>query len=363
MDSNTYDIIIIGAGIAGLYAALELVKKFPRKRICLVDKYKFIGGRLFTYKGTIEGVSYQWEEGGARISTNHALMMHLMKKYKLTPVPISGKQLYKESGAHPLEPTLFDECRAIYLEPLEGLPASVLATTTIRGLLKQFVKPADMEAFLDRYPYRAEFNTMRADLGLPVFRGEFGPEEKYVVCKEGLSELIARMRADFEKRGGTLLVQHELVEMRENTRAVFKKGAPSEGESRPDVVLEAPTMVFALPSEALKRLGPFRKWDILRHLTMRPLLRAQTGNSGSPICRRLSRRSPCVSSFPRMSGMGPCKYRIRTRRTRNLSFVFWTKRAGRRNSEKYLWRIFGNCSGIALFRIPCLSRPILGRRG
>ena len=273
MDSNTYDIIIIGAGIAGLYAALELIKKFPKKRVCLVDKYKFIGGRLFTYKGTVNGVSYQWEEGGARISTNHAVMMHLMKKYKLTPVPISGKQLYKESGAYPLEPTLFDECRAIYLEPLEGLPASLLATTTIRGLLKQFVKPADMEAFLDRYPYRAEFNTMRADLALPVFRGEFGPEEKYVVCKEGLSELIARMRADFEKRGGTLLVQHELAEMRENTKAVFKKGAPSEGESRPDVVLEAPTMVFALPSEALKQLGPFRKWEILRHLTMRPLLR------------------------------------------------------------------------------------------
>lgn len=273
MSSDTYDTVIIGAGMAGLYVALELVKQGPKKRICLVDKYKFIGGRAFTYKGTVDGVQYQWEEGGARISTKHRLLMGLLKKYGLTTVPIEGSSQYKESGAYPIESPLFDECRAIFLEPLERLPADVLGQTTIRALLKRFVKPATLETFLNRYPYRAEFSTLRADMALRVFREEFGPNEKYVVCKEGLSELVSRMRADFLKRGGTLLLQHELVEMRDTTHAVFKKGAPSEGESRPDVVLEAPKFVFALPSEAIKRLAVFKDWATLGHLVMRPLLR------------------------------------------------------------------------------------------
>jgi len=273
MSSDTYDTVIIGAGMAGLYVAVELAKRGPKKRICLVDKYKFIGGRAFTYKGTVDGVQYQWEEGSARISTKHQLLMGLLKKYGLTTVPIEGTSQYKESGAYPIEPPLFDECRAIFLEPLERLPPDVLGQTTIRALLRRFVKPATLETFLNRYPYRAEFSTLRADLALRVFREEFGPNEKYVMCKEGLSELVARMRAEFLKRGGTLLLQHELVEMQDTTHAVFKKGAPSEGESRPDVVLEAPKFVFALPSEAIKRLAVFKDWTTLGHLVMRPLLR------------------------------------------------------------------------------------------
>jgi monoamine oxidase len=273
MNSNTYDIIIIGTGIAGLYTGLSLVKRLPKKRICLVDKYKFIGGRAFTYKGTIDGIQYQWEEGGARISIKHLLLMGLLKKYGLTTIPIEGSSQYKESGAHPIEPSLFDECRAIFLEPLDHLPESVLGQTTIRRLLRHFVKPAVLETFLNRYPYRAEFSTLRADLALRVFREEFGPQEKYVVCKEGLSELVSRMQAEFLKRGGTQLLQHELVEMQDNTHAIFKKGAPSEGESRPDIILEADKFVFALPSEALKRLPVFKSWATLGHLVMKPLLR------------------------------------------------------------------------------------------
>ena len=273
MSSDTYDIVIIGAGMAGLYTAVELAKRQPKRRICLVDKYKFIGGRAFTYKGTVNGVQYQWEEGGARISMKHKLLMGLFKKYGLTTVPIEGFSQYKESGAYPIEPPLFDECRAIFLEPLEHLPEPTLGQTTIQALLRRFVKPATLETFLNRYPYRAEFSTLRADLALQVFREEFGPNEKYVVCKEGLSELVARMQTDFLKRGGTLLTQHELLEMQDTTHAVFKKGPPSEGESRPDVVLDSPKFVFALPLEAIKRLTVFKNWATLNHLVMRPLLR------------------------------------------------------------------------------------------
>ena len=103
-NSNPYDICIIGAGIAGLYVATEMLKARPSLRLCILDKYKFLGGRSMTYQADISGVHYQWEEGAARISGRHANMMGLLQKYKLRTIPISGKYLYKESGAYPVEP-------------------------------------------------------------------------------------------------------------------------------------------------------------------------------------------------------------------------------------------------------------------
>jgi len=45
MDNKLYDYLIIGAGIAGLYTAYKLKKKYPNKKILVLEKEKRIGGR------------------------------------------------------------------------------------------------------------------------------------------------------------------------------------------------------------------------------------------------------------------------------------------------------------------------------
>jgi len=272
-NSNTYDICIIGAGIAGLYVATEMLKAQPKLRLCIADKYKFLGGRAITYRADISGVQYQWEEGAARISKRHHIMMGLLRKYKLGMIPIYGETLYKESGAYPVEQQLFNDIMPSVFEPLKELDESILDKTTIDSLLKSTMGAKEAAALCIRYPYRAELNVLRADIGLDLFANEFGPKEPYVVCKEGLGELITRMVADVEARKGVVLLQHQLIEMADSDRAIFKKGAPSEGDSRPDVEIAADCFVFALPSEALKRISQFTKWPVLKRIVMRPLLR------------------------------------------------------------------------------------------
>jgi len=242
-------------------------------KICIADKYKFLGGRVMTFRADISGVAYQWEEGAARISTKHTLIMDLLKRYRLGTIPITGHSIYRESGAKPVEPDLFSESLSITMAPLEDLDIKVLETTTIRSLFNKMFGPAETDALCDRYPYRAEINTLRADMALTLFANEFGPDEKYVVCKEGLGELISRMVADFEDRKGHILHHHELVEMRDSDTAVFKKGPHSEGESRPDVEIQAKHFVFAIPSENLKHISQFSKWPTLKKIAMKPLLR------------------------------------------------------------------------------------------
>ena len=224
-----------------------------------------------TFKADISGVSYQWEEGGARISESHALMLNLLRQYKLTTAPIRSETLYKESGAYPVENGLFNEMIPITMEPFRELDIGALEMNTLKSLFKEMMTPKEADTLCTRYPYRAEINILRADMALTIFQNEFSATEKYVLCKEGLSELIARMVGFFEERGGTILRQHELVEM--SSVATFKKGSPSEGESRPDVTIEAGHFVFALPSEVLKRIPQFVKWPLLKRIVMKPLFR------------------------------------------------------------------------------------------
>jgi flavin-dependent dehydrogenase len=47
-----YDICIIGAGIAGLYCAREIQKKMLDAKICILEKFKNIGGRIYTFHTT-----------------------------------------------------------------------------------------------------------------------------------------------------------------------------------------------------------------------------------------------------------------------------------------------------------------------
>ena len=265
---DSYDILIIGAGIAGLYTAIECLKRRPTSRVALAESYHIAGGRASTFSADISGVNYQWEMGAARISEHHHLLLKLLKYYGLETVPISAEVQFKESGEYPIEPDSFGPAIPITLAPLANLPVEILGTKTLRQLLSQFYKPKELEAILLRHPYRGELDTMRADIGLKLFQNEFSPSEKYCLCKSGLSSLITKMVEDFEKRGGFLFLKHKLLEIHGDNEFIFKKiGTTSE------VTFTSRKTVFAIPSPALARLKPFASWPVLKHLAMKPLLR------------------------------------------------------------------------------------------
>lgn len=265
------EIVIIGAGIAGLRCGIELLHKRPQAKIVMLEKYNYIGGRVVTYKKTLQDVKgkcthLQWEIGAGRIFTAHKRTMELIEKYKLTAIPLSSNQSMEIQGE--LKPNTFESLLEMFLPLLKEFEPSILARHTLRQLFSMLLKEKTNE-FLLQFPYRAEVDTLRADLAIESFEREMGTYEGFVVIKEGLSALIKAMQDEFEKAGGSILKNQEVTDIQKDRDTYLVKTKTAAG----DVLFEAKTVVCALHSDALKKIPCFSNWETLSHLKMEPLFR------------------------------------------------------------------------------------------
>ncbi len=265
------DIVIIGAGIAGLRCGIELLHKRPQANIVILEKYNYKGGRVVTFKKTLQDVKgkctqLQWENGAGRIHNSHTTVLDLIKKYKLNTFPLSTEQFFTETGD--LEPNRFEQLMELFGPSLQQFQPSILATHTLRELFQMLLKEKAND-FLIQFPYRAEVDTLRADRGLHSFEDEMGTYNGYVVVKEGLSALIQGMVKEFEELGGHIQLGQTVTDIQKEKDIYLVKSKTKAG----DVVWEAKTVICALHSEALKQIPCFSTWSVLRHLKMEPLLR------------------------------------------------------------------------------------------
>jgi hypothetical protein len=238
--------------------------------VAIAERTGRVGGRAYTYK---EG----WEAGAGRISRQHHHVMDLMRRYKLRFIPIGPEVLYKATAAAPLEHNPFEDALPIMMDTLAGLPAEQLAQNTVRQLLTKVHGPAATDQYLMHFPYRAEVDILRADVAMESFRGEMGTHEGYGICAGGLSGLMEGLAEDFKRRGGHILLEHELQDVEAagaaGAQAVKCSFLVGKGASAEKSSVVARHAVLAIPSAAAEKIPALQGWKTLRHLRMAPLVR------------------------------------------------------------------------------------------
>lgn len=259
-----YDIVIVGAGIAGLQMGIELMKAHPSLSCCILEKYNYTGGRVVTFRKKLPGIgAIQWENGAGRISTTHRGVLSLLTRYELTTYPISSDVTYCDSQETPYDP--FSRLHDIFLQPLQQLPDTILQTHTVGELLEKIVGVHAAKQYYQTFPYWSEIHTLRADAALASFRGEMGSMSGFVGCAEGLSALMNAMKTDFLTRGG-----HIQYDMEVQSISHILHGVQLQCHKQ---MISARICILALHRNAVAAIRGIQHIPVLSKLIMEPLLR------------------------------------------------------------------------------------------
>jgi cytochrome b involved in lipid metabolism/monoamine oxidase len=195
---KSYDFVIVGAGVSGLYTAYELNKKYPDASICILEATKYIGGRLHSIK--YDG--FIMDGGGARFNTEQYRIIKLIKELDLWSkvVPISNNMIYK-----PVSPIKYDKTLETIFPTIDNfiiymkkyikdnkINKSLLINTTILEFSKTYFSkeyPTISQYLIDIYPYYSELAILNAFEGLNLFSNEFADKTKYMVLNGGLEQI------------------------------------------------------------------------------------------------------------------------------------------------------------------------------
>ena len=107
----TYDLVIIGGGLAGLYTLYKLSKTFSHLKILLLESGQRYGGRIYSYKETIDGQDYIMDLGAGRLGHHHKLINDLINelglKSKIIDIPNTKTYIEVTENNKVHEKTLF----------------------------------------------------------------------------------------------------------------------------------------------------------------------------------------------------------------------------------------------------------------
>lgn len=280
--------VIVGAGIAGLWIADKLSAETDDK-ITILEQGDYAGGRVITSK------KYGYEIGAGRIDLrDHKHVMALVKRFGLKTYEHGKGALWIPLDSDQEKPTI-DPFHVIWnpvIAILKKLDPTVLATHTLRGLATRVLGPREADALLIQFPYRAELDTLRADLAIHSFETEMNETPTFGSVVGGLSQIIHGIESDVRKNGVQIQFGVTVTDVlsRGSTYTVLIKGGKP---------VTADRVILALPSVALRSLPVLRSFPPLKHLTMKPLTRIYAKMIGPwPFQKRIITDSPLRYIIP-----------------------------------------------------------------
>jgi len=268
----TFDYLVIGGGMAGLHISKLLAKKYPEKSICIVEKYDYWGGRVYTHT-PIEKPKLHFEAGAGRIADYHKRVGEYVKEYKLTKIYIKADhnefRRVNPDGSVDVTENGFSE---IIQRMLKDLPPTIkdnLYCMTIREACERAYGKIIVDQVFSEFGYRSETEVIRADLAINTFNGFMGEKNNYYVIAEGFSEIPRRLAKDVLEMGVRLMTTIEVTGLERHDGNWLVKGFCSKKPWQ----AKTKNVIFALNRDALSELDIFKDSWLVKSVKMEPLYR------------------------------------------------------------------------------------------
>ena len=260
------DTVILGGGIAGLALAEQLAKK--GQHVTLLEKYPTWGGRIVTFRSeaTATVPALQYEIGAGRIHKDHTRVAALVKRFGLTRYPIGTASTFHG------DPNPFSNQIHAISAVLDTLDAKAKATHTIQELL-----PKELHPMLEQFPYRAEVDLVRADLGIESFKpsGPMGATgTDFYGLKEGLDAITNGLAAAAAAVGADLRAHHHVDDAKRRSDGLLEiTGSHGKKEEAKPFHLVAKRLVIATCRCSLSDFSVLKGAPLLKQLSTSPLIR------------------------------------------------------------------------------------------
>jgi len=202
-DTKNYDLVIIGGGIAGLYTLYKLSKQFTNLKILLLESGERYGGRIYSYKETIDGEEYVMDLGAGRLGHHHKLINTLINelglKSKIVPIPNTKTyiELTENNKAHEktqYKDSIMAKLYKFFLSPLVSkLGKSALQKFYLYELLTKYVSASFSQKVASVFEYSSDLNELNAYDAIGYFKYDYNKESTFFTLNGGLGQIIGHL--------------------------------------------------------------------------------------------------------------------------------------------------------------------------
>jgi cytochrome b involved in lipid metabolism len=272
-----YDLVIIGGGISGLYTLYKLGKKYPRLKILLLESNERYGGRIYSYKESIDGQEYIMDLGAGRLGHHHTLINNLINELNLKDkiITIPNTKTYIEvtkknnktfvSDKTTTKDYIMEKLNKFLFSPfVSKLGKSVLQTFYISDLIKKYLSVSFSQKVESVFEYSSDLNDFNAYDAIEYFKYDYNKDTTFFTLKGGLLQiieglLVAIKKLPSYKSHNIRLANLSNVEnVTRNTNTNLFKLSITDYKKSKNYTINSKYLICAIPKNSLERLDIFK---------------------------------------------------------------------------------------------------------
>jgi monoamine oxidase len=278
-NTNVYDLVIVGGGISGIYTLYKLSKTFSQLKILLLESGERYGGRIYSYKETVDGEEYIMDLGAGRLGHHHKLINNLINELGLKPkiIDIPNTKTYIEVSENNnardkthFKDSIMTKLTKFFLSPLVSkLGKAMLQKFYLSELIKKYVSLVFFQKVESVFEYSSDLNEFNAYDAIEYFKHDYNNKSKFFTLLGGLEQIIENMldlikkTKSYKSKNITLLNLSSVENIITKNNNLFKIVINNYSKSKVYNV-HSKYVICALPKQSLEKFDLFK--PILRDL-------------------------------------------------------------------------------------------------